>query len=156
MILKYVILISILSFTHCGLSQDVQYGGCQPENQTCAECYYKLKMSLLKSDVNIRNLSTTFYPPTSDSPEFVTVTYCFNENCSTYTTWYWSLESSYLFLPLETFEFLSLYFSKPMQYITQNVKLYLDEECKHADNKWFNLLTQRVRVRKLKVATFEL
>ena len=148
MVLNSVILI-LLILTCCGFSSsaDVQFGGCQSENQTCAECYYRLKVSLLKSDINIRQLFVAFYPPRTDLPEFVTVTYCFNENCTSNRrkTWYWSQESSYLFLPLQTFEFLSLYFSKPMKYITQNVTLFLDEECYEANDDMFNLLTQRVR-----------
>lgn len=148
MVLNCFILISLLTLVHCGLcsSEDVQFGGCQPKNQTCAECYYRLKVILLKSDINVRRLFTAFYPPRSHNlPEFVTVTYCFGENCYKNKTWYWTYESSYFFLPLQTFEFLSLYFSKPMEYITQNVTLYLDEECFEADNDMFNLLTQRVR-----------
>ena len=147
MILNSYIVISLLILVPCGFSSssDIQFGGCQPENQTCAECYYRLRVSLLKSDINIRQLFTVFYPPRDDFPEFVTVTYCFNKTCDRKKIWYWSLESSYLFLPLQTFEFLSLYFGKPMEYITQNVTLFLDEECYEAKDDMFNLLTQRVR-----------
>ena len=147
MVLNKFILISLLILIPYGFSSsaDVQFGGCQSENQTCAECYHNLKVSLLKSDINIRNLFTAFYPPRSDLPEFVFVTYCFNETCLKNKIWYWSHESSYLFFPLQTFEYLSLYFSKPMKYITKNVTLFLDEECFEADNDMFNLLTQRVR-----------
>jgi hypothetical protein len=147
MVLNNFIFISLLTLIRCASSSsaDFQFGGCQPENQTCAECYHGLRVSLLKSDLNIRQLLTAFYPSRSDLPEFVTVTYCSNENCNLNKTWYWSQESSYLFLPLQTFEFLSLYFSKPMLYITQSVTLFLDEECFEADDDMFNLLTQRVR-----------
>jgi hypothetical protein len=147
MVLNSFILISLLTLIWCtsSSSADVQFGGCQPENQTCAKCYRNLSVSLLKSDRNIRQLFASFYPPRNDLPEFVNVTYCFNETCNRKKRWYWSQESSYLFLPLQTFEFLSLYFGKPMDYITQNVTLFLDEECYEADSDMFNLLTQRVR-----------
>ena len=147
MVLNSFIFISLLTLIPCGFSSssDVQFGGCQPENQTCAECYYRLRVSLLKSDRNIRQLFVAFYPPRYELPEFVTVTYCFDENCNRKKMWYWSQKSSYLFFPLQTFEYLSLYFSQPMKYITQNVTLFLDEECYEADNHMFNLLTQRVR-----------
>ena len=147
------ILILVLTLAHLGVStdSDVQYGGCQPENQTCSECYHELKKSLLKRDVNVRSLSTTFFPPKDNFPEFVTVTYCFNENCNKTKKWFWTRESSYLFFPLKTFQYLSLFFSKPAEFFSGNVTLTLDEECyinNTNDNpdydQMLTLLTQRV------------
>ena len=144
---KHLIIIVLLSITHYGVctDSDVQFGGCQPENQTCSECYYKLKEILLKSDKNVRALSTTFFPPKESIPEFVIVTYCFDEICNRTKTWYWTHDSSYLFFPPQTFQYLSLFFGKPARFITKYMNLTLDEECYDAHIDMLNLLTQRVR-----------
>ena len=141
-----LIFILVLTLTHFGvcIDSDVQFGGCQPENLTCSECYYKLKEILLKSDTNVRALSTTFFPPKDNLPEFVVVTYCFDDICNRTRTWYWTHDSSYLFFPPQTFQYLSLFFGKPATFITKNVTLMLDEECYEAHIDMFNLLTQRV------------
>ena len=140
----WVILMIILTVINFGLSTDVTFGGCQPENQTCTECYHKLKESLLKRDINVRALSVAFFPPKENIPQFVTVTYCFGENCNKSRVWYWTHDSSYLFFPLQTFQYMSLFFGKPATLFIQNATLLLDEDCYEASNDMFNLLTQRV------------
>ena len=134
----------ILTIINVGVSTDATFGGCQPENQTCTECYHKLKESLLKRDINVRALSVAFFPPEENIPEFVIVTYCFNENCNKSRFWYWTQDSSYLFFPLQTFQYLSLFFGKPAALFSQKVTLVLDEICYEAKKDLLNLLTQRV------------
>ena len=121
-----------------------KYGACQPENKSCSECYHNLKKSLLERDENVRSLTVAFFPPDQNIPEFVTVKYCFNKDCSIYRTWFWTHDSSYLFFPLQTFQFLSLFFSKPASLFSQNVSVTLDEDCFGTPNKTLTLLTQRV------------
>ena len=137
----FVILLTLIKF---GVSEDAKFGGCQPENQTCTECYHKLKESLLKRDTNVRSLSTAFFPPKDNIPEFVTVTYCFGEDCNNSRVWFWTQDSSYLFFPPQTFQYLSLFFGKPATLFSKGVTLVLDEECYEATHDMFNLLTQRV------------
>ncbi len=149
MVLMYIsLLLLLISFIHIGVSADseVEFGGCQPENQTCAKCYHKIKESLLKKDKNVRALSTAFFPPKDNLPEFVNVTYCFDEICNKPRIWYWTHDSSYLFFPMKTFQYLSLFFGKPATFFSRNVTLYLDMECYNASYQLFYLLTQRVSV----------
>ena len=146
--MDHILLLVLLTLTQCGMSADseVEFGVCQPENQTCTECYHKLKESLLRTDKNIRSLSTAFFPPKDNLPEFVIVTYCFDEICNKTRKWYWTHDSSYLFFPMKTFQYLSLFFGKPATFFSRNVTLSLDVECYNASHELLNLLTQRVRL----------
>ena len=141
-----LLLILLTHNIHYGMSSDseAEFGICHPENQTCTECYHKLKESLLRTDKNIRSLSTTFFPPKDNMPEFVIVTYCFDEVCNKTKRWYWTHDSSYLFFPMQTFQYLSLFFGKPATYFSRSVTLNLDLECYNATHELLNLLTQRV------------
>ena len=141
---KWSIFVIILIIINFGVSTNVTFGGCQPENQTCTDCYHKLKESLLKRDINVRSLSVAFFPPKHNIPEFVTVKYCFDENCDLHRIWYWTHDSSFLFFPLQTFQYLSLFFGKPAALFSQNVTLVLDGNCYGAMPDMFRLLTQRV------------
>ena len=140
---SWPILAIILTITSCARC-NFTYGGCEPESESCSDCYLTMKQSLLGKDMNIRNLSVTFFPLKDNIPEFVTVTYCFNDNCTKIRKWFWTHDSSFLFFPLETFQYLSLFFGKPAAFFSQNVTLRLDEECYDATPDMFNLLTQRV------------
>ena len=122
---------------------DSSFGTCLPGQESCSQCYLTLKQLLLERDDNIRNLSNAFYPPKANIPEFVTVTYNFGNNVEP-KIWYWSHDSSYLFFQLTTFQFLSLFFSKPAALFSQSVYLTLNESC--ANSSDFQLLTQRVSV----------
>lgn len=120
------------------------YGDCEPANKNCTDCYLTLKKSLLRRDRNIRNLSVAFFPPKDNIPEFVAVTYCFDDHCTEKKRWFWTHDSSYLFFPIETFQYLSLFFGKPAAFFSREVQLRLDEECQNASIDMFTLLTQRV------------
>ena len=90
---------------------------------------------------------------TSQLPSFPLKTIClnlslsltaFDEICNRTRIWYWTHDSSYLFFPPQTFQYLSLFFGKPATFITKYVTLILDEDCHDAHIDMFNLLTQRV------------
>ena len=129
------------------LSGTPPFGSCPPGKEKCSECYLALKESLLSKDGNIQSLSFAFYPPREEPPEFVIVRYHFDNGSS--QLWFWTDESSYLFFPLRTFQYLSLFFGKLEKQVTQSVNLTLDAECDGTKPEIMMLLTQRVSKRLL-------
>ena len=137
--------------------------GCEPtdpgEEDDCAKCYAVLANELFINDRNRYNLQKAFFPPDVENPFFVTVTYIFTRNLTgdgstNYTepgpginseTWIWTLSSSYLFQPLESIQFTSLFFSDP-SLRENNVTLYLRPRCQNSSDDFKLLLTQRVSV----------
>lgn len=85
--------------------EEVVFGSCLEGKQTCKDCYLALKQELLKRDDNVFNLSEAFFPPDTNPPEFVAVTYVFKDNgfVNRSETWYWIQQSSYLLFPPDTF-----------------------------------------------------
>ena len=144
-ILVYILLLTVSVVKTEGVASNATFGACIPGKESCSECYFTMKQLLLGRDDNILNLSTAFFPPRSNIPEFVTVTYLFDNNSSNPQIWYWSHDSSYLFFQFTTFQYLSLFFGKPAQLFSQEVTLTLDNTCATASNSSFRLLTQRVR-----------
>ena len=145
------IFILILTVINTGSYTNATIGKCLPQKRSCSECYRTLKESLLKRDDNVRKLSEAFFPPRDNPPEFVKVTYYFGknstgENSTDKQVWFWSHESSYLFFPMETFQYLSLYFGKSATYFSREVTLNLDSECSEVQHDIMRLLTQRVSV----------
>lgn len=141
---RYSILITLLILltdVNLGVKGDATFGACLPGKEGCSDCYLTLKESLLGRDDNIQGLSAAFFPPRANMPEFVTITYIF-ENTNDSQVWYWSHDSSYLFFQLTTFQYLSLFFGKPAELFSQKVTLKLNGTC--ANNSNFRLLTQRV------------
>ena len=121
-------------------------GKCGEEGDNCSTCYHTLVKSLMSSDSNVYKLSRAFFPTNSnDRPQFVTVTYQFKDMNSTlhHKVWYWSEKSSYFVYPLQTFEYLSLFFGKAAIFFSGNVSVTLDQECYFADH-YMQHLTQRV------------
>ena len=141
--LLFVGLVSVA--TSANSSHLPRFGSCPDEKNTCKDCYFALKLSLLSRDENIKNLSRTFFPPRANKPEFVTVTYRFDNTTVPPKVWFWTHDSSYLFFPLKTFQYLSLFFGKIETQVSRNVTLTLDEECSDTDHGNMELLTQRVR-----------
>ena len=138
-----LLLLDSLTGTSYGKGGSRKVGDCLEGRESCSECYLTLKKSLLSSDENIQNLSAAFYPSSDNIPVFVTVTYNFNNsNCS--EVWYWTTDSAYLFFEMTTFQYLSLFFSKPAAYFSQNVTLTLEEDCIGVNENMLKLLTQRV------------
>lgn len=108
-------------------------------------CYSVLENSLLAKEKNRIDLRKAFFPPGSNSPEFVSVLYSF-ENSTATSVWFWSAKTSHFLHPFKVFQFLSLLFSKPEPYYTGKVKITLRKECANlsSDDLNLQLLTQRV------------
>lgn len=143
----FFVLTTVLAITKLGfgIHENETFGGCLPYNWSCTVCYNTLKVSLLKRDDNVRKLSEAFFPPKTNEPEIVEVIYSFGEDKVNQQIWFWTHDSSYLFFPIETFQYLSLFFGKPAAYFSQKVHLTLDLECSDVDHSLLLLLTQRVR-----------
>jgi hypothetical protein len=102
----------------------------------------------MSKDQNLFNLSKSFFPTNSNNrPEFVIITYVFKGTNET-RVWYWSEKGSYLVYPLQTFEYLSLFFGKAAAFFTGTATVTLDEECLPTDgnNDFMQHLTQRVSI----------
>ncbi len=128
--------------------------GCEPEENVCSKCYDVLVNEIISNDRNRFNLQNAFFPPDTENPVFVTVTYYFTRNISgdgstNYSlttpnqTWYWTKSTFYLFQPIQSLQFTSLLFSDiPSR--EAEVSLYLQPDCENADISMTQLLTQRV------------
>jgi hypothetical protein len=127
------------------------------KNDTCTKCYKTLATELLKNADNYIALQSTFFPPDDSGPDFVIVTYVFDDQNETEPanqnlnndTWFWSSSAYFFYHPLRVIQFTSLGFSDP--YLKQrNVTLHLPASCYYSesngDPRLFNmkLLTQRV------------
>ena len=118
--------------------------GCDETLGYCL-CYCELEESLLRTETNRISLTTTYFPPEDNPPEFVTVSYHFIDSEKT-QVWFWSAQTSHFLHPFGVFQFLSLFFSKPEPYYTSSLDITLNAECANlssTDNK-LRLLTQRV------------
>ena len=107
------IVVCILLFS---LQIHVGYGiesssNCSTANAFCSECYQTLVESAIRVNDNMFSLLQTFSPPNDRSPIFVIVEYKF-ENSSTKLTYFWTLKSSFFVIPLQIFQFMSLFFGK--------------------------------------------
>ncbi len=103
------------------VSDDFQ---CEAEKNECSECFNVLANELFIIDRNRYNLWRAFFPPDIANPVFVSVTYYFTRNMSgdgstnySLTTpimnWFWTHSTFYLFQPIESLQFSSLFFSDP-------------------------------------------
>ena len=125
---------------------------CQTHAHGSCMCYCELEESLLATEENTLQLTSTFFPPEDNPPEFVTVFYHFKDTDGIPFgphTWYWSAQASHFLHPFEVFQFSSLFFGKPEPYYTQNLSITLKAKCaklSSMDNKKVELLTQRVRI----------
>ena len=120
--------------------------GCDKPEGSCL-CYYELENSLLATEYNRLNLTTTFFPPEANPPEFVAVKYYFENSSATHDQlWFWSAQTSHFIHPFQMFQFLSLFFSKPEPYYSGTVEIILKRECAKLSTKdmHLQLLTQRV------------
>ena len=120
---------------------------CEPgEEEDCSKCYKVLASSVVYSDRNMFQIQNTFFPPEEESPVFVTVTYEYKDeydNTLQCEIWFWSTSTFYIFQPLNTFQFTSLFFSDT-QLLTSNLTLTLPLDCYNASEEHKTLLTQRV------------
>ena len=123
------------------------FGKCQVGRESCRDCYISLAQSLFHSDENVFNLSQAFFPPDTNTPEFVVVRYHFKSEsmAEEVEVWFWAASASYFLYPLTTFQFLSLFFGKPEAYWTGEVDVTLNAtECLGAKWEHLLMLTQRV------------
>ena len=126
------------------LDKDDDFIGQCDEGSNCSECYQALVKSLLLKDKNLFNLSKAFFPTNSDDrPQFVTITYHFKDTNDT-RVWYWSQKGSFFVYPLQTFEYLSLFFGKASTFFAGSVTVTLDQECLYAEEQFMQHLTQQV------------
>ena len=113
------------------------------ESESDCTTYKALATELLKNDKNLYELQTTFFPPNSNGPVFVVVTYCYDSDTVNSTTFFWSSAAYFFFHPVRIFQFTSLLFSDPsLRY--DEVVLNLPANCSGADADHMTLLTQRV------------
>ena len=132
------------------------------KNDTCTKCYKTLATELLKNADNYIALQSTFFPPDTSGPDFVIVTYIFDDQNETESVsqnmskliWFWSSSAYFFYHPLQVIQFTSLGFSDP--YLRQSsISLHLPASCYYsesdADPGPFNmkLLTQRVSYKNL-------
>ena len=81
----------------------------QSEYEDCAINYSILEEAVFKTNNNLYELTTTFYPPDKDNPLYVSVTYRFlNTNES--VNYHWSSASLYFTIQPNTIQYLSLFF----------------------------------------------
>ena len=145
MMLKVSFILLVLTVAAAAHSRiNPPFGSCPEGKGNCSECYLALKVSLLSRDDNVKNLSQAFFPPRALNPEFVTVNYYFGDDTASSQVWFWTQDSSYLFFPLQTFQYLSLFFGKIASQVSQEVNLTLDSECNNTKDENLVLLTQRV------------
>ncbi|CAI8006202.1 hypothetical protein GBAR_LOCUS4599 [Geodia barretti] len=122
---------------------------CEIEYESCTSDYEVLEKVIVNTPQNIFLLKTTFFPPHTDNPLYVTVTYNFSTISVDYI---WSTAFLYLTVHPRIISFLSLFFS----YIEANrvvgLELQLPEECSDLANNtksdttnFLFLLTHRVR-----------
>ena len=122
------------------------FGECSPGKDSCRDCYISLAQHLFQSDENVFNLSEVFFPPDTNTPEFVVVRYHFqNTSYEKIQTWFWGASASYFLYPMATFQFLSLFFGKPEAFWTSEVDITLNAtECEGVKQNHLKFLTQRV------------
>ena len=109
----------------------------------CTTSFKALATKLLENDENFYKLQMTFFPPNSNSPVFVTVTYQYDNAYSCNKTFFWSSAIYYFFHPVRIFQFTSLLFSDPsLRY--DEVVLNLPANCSGTSDDYMILLTQRV------------
>ena len=164
MFIKVLLLLLAVTWS---VSKATAYGEIDIEckNDTCTRCYKTLATELLKNADNYIALQSTFFPPDDSGPDFVIVTYIFDDpkylnkiestsqNLSSHI-WFWSSSAYFFYHPLQVIQFTSLGFSDP-SLRQKNIALYLPASCYYQQNNTdryhdhsgpFNmkLLTQRV------------
>ena len=123
---------------------DSEIGDCEEGRANCSSCYLTLVKSLLSKDGNLFNLSRAFFPANNfGRPQFITIYYHFKDLNET-KTWYWSEDGAYFIYPMQTLQFLSLFFGRASAYFAGEVEVTLDKECLEASSTTMQHLTQRV------------
>ena len=111
----------------------------------CSTSYKSLAKALLEDDRNFYTMQSTFFPPISTKPVFVTVTYEYSSSIKNNRTFFWSSAVYFFFNPVRVFQFTSLLFSDPsLRY--NEITLFLPGGCHSASDEFMLLLTQRVSI----------
>ena len=120
---------------------------CEPgEEDDCSKCYAFLVEQVTQHDRNYFEIQNVFFPPDGPSPVFVIVTYHFQDHPggkSNTEIWFWSTSAFYIWQPLHVLQFTSLFFSDT-KLQSANATLTLPLNCRHANDTYRKLLTQRV------------
>ena len=139
---------AVLVIAALGALAAVSYS--QSDYENCTTDYKTLEKALLDKRNNVYKLMTTFFPPSVDSPLYVTVTYNFpNENIN----YIWTTVSVYLIIHPRLIRYLSLFFCYGADERIVELELQLPEECSELANNtrsdatnFLFVLTQRVRL----------
>ena len=171
-ILSLALLLSRCLSSISGENQEqFTFAKCEPNREKCRDCYFALVKSLLGRADNVFNLTNAFSPPGKSEPEYVIVTYRFdNYTLTEEKNWFWSKSVAYYLFSMNTFQVLSLFLSKgnqlawhspswhsPLHRSTwhprpddnqryqQHVRVTLNAtECWGVNNDYMTLLTQKV------------
>ena len=142
-----IILASAVGVKGIHVEKNFTFGGCEPGKETCRECYLTLAKSLFGNGANVFNFMKTFFPPDSNPPDSVIVTYRFrNQSMDTghESVWFWGTSFGYFLHPMAHFQHLSLLFGKPEPLYEKTVEVTLDAECIGVNDDFMQVLTQRV------------
>lgn len=146
-LIMVIFLLQLLFLLPLVVCSDDDKVACEPgEANDCSKCYIALAEQVTKHDRNAFKIQTTFFPPDSISPVFVTVNYIFKDPDkpnSTSEKWFWSRSMFYLLQPLDVFQYTSLFFSDT-QLQQSDLSLELPLNCINASFDHKQLLTQRV------------
>ena len=158
MALSFIILALLMSqclSSICGENQEqFTFAKCEPNREKCRDCYFALVKSLLGRADNVFSLINAFSPPGKNEPEYVIVTYSFqNSTLSEDKNWFWSKSVAYYLFPMNVLQMLSLFLSKNDLKYQQQVRVTLNAtECWGVNNDYMTLLTQKVSHFRNKVA----
>ena len=94
--------------------------------ENCTSDYEQLEKALMSSRHNIFLLKTILFPPQTENPVYVTVTYNFS---TTSVDYIWSTANLYLTIHPHIISYLSLFFSSIEADRVVQLELQLPEEC---------------------------
>ena len=137
---KGILLTAVLS---CLLHEAMADCSNEGNSRSCDQCYQTLSSFLVNTSDNNFRLRKTFFPPDKTPPDFVTVTYQYNNMSNVNQTWYWSAGVFYFFQPKQVFQFTSLFFGTG-DFLKGTVTLTLPAQCENAPEDFMEQLTQMV------------
>ena len=119
--------------------------GAQPTSaeSACSSSFHLLEADLLSRPQNRLQLTTKFFPPRDANPVIIKVDYNYDGSNVT-NVWFWSESEFYFIQPLEIFLYTSLFFAN-QPYRKCSVTLELSADCMNAEERYLQILTQRVR-----------
>ena len=157
MYLKLCVTLAIIQLVSCAPIPRSPTPQCDPgEENDCTKCFDVLVHEIISNDRNRFNLQKAFFPPIKSTPVFLEVIYMFTRNLTgdgttdydaigENETWFWTESTIYLYQPVGSLQFTSLFFSDPGKR-SDKVTLFLQPSCKDSTNDMKILLTQRVRM----------